>query len=328
MRIAFIILASFFFFHAFGQKQQMEFVEGDWQTLLDKAKKEKKPFFVDFYTEWCGWCKVMEKKTFNTEEVISYVEKNYLAYQIDAEKGEGIGLRQKYGINSFPTILIFDKDGNMVMRVLGYQDINSFLAILEENKGGKSKSSGAVEPAKGENKLDAYFNAKNDFYEKLDDLINSTKNEQIKSMEEKAYAYGKENNHFDYSELQYVADKDFEIPLKNRLEMYYHMGRGDKDRMAVAAKAAIYQGEFGLKESHLILLLLLKNNIADVEMLVAINQLTYKTKDYQLLDTKAAIQFFVGDEQDAQDTAKKALKIGQKEDLDVSSTEILLNAIQ
>lgn len=324
--VLFLCLA--FVVNAFAQNEHMNFVEGDWQTLLDKAKKEKKPFFVDFYTEWCGWCKVMEKKTFNNKDVISYVDKHYLAYQIDAEKGEGIALRRKYNINSYPTILIFDKDGKMIMRVLGYQDVQSFLDILEENKGKDAPESSVQAAVPTLSSKARYFEAKETYFKELEELISATKNDQIAGLEQKALQYGKENNHFDYSELQFAAEKDFNISLKNRLEMYYHLGREDNERMAAAAKAGLAQNEFEEQEAHYVLLLLLKNGIADLEMLQAINELSLKSKDYDLLDTKAAIQLFVGDKEDAYATAKKAKKIGEKADEDIKSTEVLIEMIE
>ena len=39
----------------------------EWYTFdkgVDQAKKENKLLVVDFYTDWCHWCKVMDKETF------------------------------------------------------------------------------------------------------------------------------------------------------------------------------------------------------------------------------------------------------------------------
>jgi len=39
-------------------------VSGEWMTFeeaIEKSKTEKRKIFIDVYTDWCGWCKVMDK---------------------------------------------------------------------------------------------------------------------------------------------------------------------------------------------------------------------------------------------------------------------------
>ncbi|MBS1565877.1 MAG: thioredoxin family protein, partial [Bacteroidetes bacterium] len=45
-----------------------------WMTLeevKEALKKEKRPVYIDLYTDWCGWCKVMDKKTYTNANVIA-----------------------------------------------------------------------------------------------------------------------------------------------------------------------------------------------------------------------------------------------------------------
>ena len=42
--------------------------EVKWMTFeqaVERSKTEKRKIFIDVYTDWCGWCKVMDKKTFS-----------------------------------------------------------------------------------------------------------------------------------------------------------------------------------------------------------------------------------------------------------------------
>ncbi len=110
------------------------FFKGDWKALLEKAKKDGKPFFVDFYTTWCGPCKTMSKTTFKDETVGTYANANFVAYKMDAEKGEGIQLSEKYEVQAYPTIMFFDKDGNKIGEIVGLQNAKLFLATLKEYK--------------------------------------------------------------------------------------------------------------------------------------------------------------------------------------------------
>lgn len=59
-----------------------------WMTVAEMQmayQKEPKPILVDLYTDWCGWCKVMDKQTYQNDAVVSYINKNYYAVKLNAE---------------------------------------------------------------------------------------------------------------------------------------------------------------------------------------------------------------------------------------------------
>ena len=59
--------------------------EINWMSLeeaMEAGKKQKKKVFIDVYTDWCKWCKVMDERTFNQPEVIEYMNKNFYACQV------------------------------------------------------------------------------------------------------------------------------------------------------------------------------------------------------------------------------------------------------
>ena len=110
------------------------FFKGDWKALLAKAKKTGKPFFVDFYTTWCAPCIKMSKTVFKDVAVGTYANANFVAYKIDAEKGEGVQLSEKYAVEGYPTIMFFDKDGKKIGQIVGSRDVEGFMAVLKEYK--------------------------------------------------------------------------------------------------------------------------------------------------------------------------------------------------
>jgi thioredoxin-related protein len=67
-------------------------VEGDgikWMTFEEAVELNKttpKKFVIDVFTDWCGWCKVMDRETFTKPEIIKYVNDNYYAVKLNAEQ--------------------------------------------------------------------------------------------------------------------------------------------------------------------------------------------------------------------------------------------------
>lgn len=121
-----LLLAS-----AFAQGGGVRFFQGTWDALLQEAQKQNRPVFVDFYAVWCGPCKMLERYTFSNPEVGAYADKNYIAYRIDAEKGEGPRLANQYRVRAYPTIVFIDPSGNELGRYIGYVDAPGFLTLLQ-----------------------------------------------------------------------------------------------------------------------------------------------------------------------------------------------------
>lgn len=59
-----------------------------WYSMTDgfaKAKKEKKMLVIDVYTDWCGWCKVMDKKTYEDPTIVKKMNEYYVAVKFNPE---------------------------------------------------------------------------------------------------------------------------------------------------------------------------------------------------------------------------------------------------
>ncbi|MCS6895549.1 MAG: thioredoxin family protein [Bacteroidia bacterium] len=124
----------------------IRFFEGSWDALLKEAQKQGKPIFVDFYAVWCGPCKMLERHTFSNPEVGAYTEKNYIPYRIDAERGEGPNLANKYRVRAYPTIVFLDPQGNEIGRHVGYVDALNFLGILQRYRDSYTKNKPSAQP--------------------------------------------------------------------------------------------------------------------------------------------------------------------------------------
>lgn len=65
----------------------------NWMTFEEAEKQYKtnpKPILVDIYTDWCGWCKKMDKVTYANPDVIKYINANYYPVKFDAESKDKV----------------------------------------------------------------------------------------------------------------------------------------------------------------------------------------------------------------------------------------------
>lgn len=110
---------------------QVNFQNLDWNAALKKAAKEKKYIMTDCYTDWCYWCKVMDKQTFTDTEVGKFANEHFVSIKIDMEKSFGLDLGKKYHVSGFPTYLFFTPKGELIYTVTGFQPPADFLTSLK-----------------------------------------------------------------------------------------------------------------------------------------------------------------------------------------------------
>ncbi len=134
----------------------------NWLTLKEAetlAAREKKPLLIDLYTDWCGWCKVMDKQTYSHEKVAEYINSHFIPVKLDAEtreailwKGKSYAYNASYKVNmyavyltqgqlSFPTTVIIPADGTAPQAIPGFlepKDIESLLKYFGEGHYGKT----------------------------------------------------------------------------------------------------------------------------------------------------------------------------------------------
>lgn len=112
---------------------EMTFFSGTWAETLQKAKTENKYVMLDCYTDWCGWCKVMDKETFTDASVINEFNSSFIGAKREMEKtDEGQLLGLKYHIRSYPAYLFFSPEGVLVYVHHGYVPAKDFVAVLQK----------------------------------------------------------------------------------------------------------------------------------------------------------------------------------------------------
>ena len=117
-------------------KKGISFIKsGSLQPLLDRAKAENKLVFLDFYTTWCLPCRVMDEEVFSLTETGTALNKNFISYKINAEKGNGPTLSTVFNVYAYPTLLFLDSDGNVLERKDGSLSNSQFLSLAESALG-------------------------------------------------------------------------------------------------------------------------------------------------------------------------------------------------
>jgi thioredoxin-related protein len=112
--------------------QGITFEKGSWAEVVSKAKAENKYIFVDAYAEWCGPCKWMAKNVFTDAKVAEHFNAKFVNYKFDMEKGEGPDFAKIYAVASYPTLLFFNPNGELVHKVLGAQPADQLLMQSEK----------------------------------------------------------------------------------------------------------------------------------------------------------------------------------------------------
>ncbi len=123
-----------------------------WEEAIEANKTHPKKLLVDVYTQWCGWCKKMDKTTFRNKKVVEYINSNFYAIKLDAEQRADIqykGQTLRYfpnagrrgihelayalldGNMSYPTYVFLDEEQSRITIAPGYQQAKDFLNVLK-----------------------------------------------------------------------------------------------------------------------------------------------------------------------------------------------------
>lgn len=136
--LLFIGLLLAFAANAQSQIQWMKFEEA-----VAANASQPKMIIVDVYTDWCGWCKKMDKETFTDPKVIEYINTNFYAVKMNAEDnvrtfdfmGKKYTEAQMAGamrVRSYPNFVVIESKLQSIAQLPGYRQPDQFLAGLDE----------------------------------------------------------------------------------------------------------------------------------------------------------------------------------------------------
>lgn len=104
----------------------------NYDDALAQAKKDKKLIMVDIYTDWCGWCKKLDKDVYSNKDVQAKLEKSFVVVKINPEKSQkNAKLSKEFGTTGFPHIVFLDASGKKISEIGGYQPADAFGQSLD-----------------------------------------------------------------------------------------------------------------------------------------------------------------------------------------------------
>jgi len=111
-----------------------------WDPGLREAGTAKKPVLVDVYTDWCGWCRRMDRDVYSRKDVREYLGDHFVTIRLDAEASDAARyegkdytsrtLASRFRVSGYPTTIFLKSDGEHLANVPGYVDGDRFLLLL------------------------------------------------------------------------------------------------------------------------------------------------------------------------------------------------------
>ncbi|MEM9326320.1 MAG: thioredoxin family protein [Bacteroidota bacterium] len=125
-----------------------------FEQLEDSLAQQAKPVFIDFYTDWCTYCRKMDKVVFTKPQVVKTLNTDYYAVRFDAETEQEVTFGGRQFVNDQirvsrqpvhqiaqllalrdggftpPTMVVLDKEFNVAARYFEYMDSKKLLRAL------------------------------------------------------------------------------------------------------------------------------------------------------------------------------------------------------
>lgn len=143
IKMKYLLLLVFSFFLSLSLKAQDEIQWMKFEEAIAANTKQPKMILVDVYTDWCGWCKKMDKETFTDPKVVAHLKQNFYAVKLNAEntqrKFEFMGktyteaeMAAAMRVRSYPNFVVIEPGLQNIAQLPGYRPADAFLAGLNE----------------------------------------------------------------------------------------------------------------------------------------------------------------------------------------------------
>ncbi|HEY8400684.1 MAG TPA: thioredoxin fold domain-containing protein [Cytophagaceae bacterium] len=112
-----------------------------YDEAIKLSEKEPRKIFIDVYTDWCGWCKRMDRTTLKDDNVGKYINQYYYPVKVNAESQKKVTYKGKqmteqelalnvFGATGYPTTVYLENDQTMLQAIPGYLEAEMLNKVL------------------------------------------------------------------------------------------------------------------------------------------------------------------------------------------------------
>lgn len=111
-----------------------------WNAGLAAAASSGRPVVVDVYTDWCRWCRQMDREVYGRADIARYLDEKFVTIRLNAESAEPVAYRGRnltarslalsFDVSGYPTTIFLTSDGDHLVNVPGYVEPGRFLLLL------------------------------------------------------------------------------------------------------------------------------------------------------------------------------------------------------
>lgn len=149
MKRYFLIAVVLLAVSTLASAQEVEWLS--FEEAVERAEKKPKKLLIDIYTDWCGWCKRMDKDAYANPKIAKYINENFYAVKFNAEQKESIEFdghtfkfvaQGRRGVHelaaaltnnklSYPTTVFMTEELQIIQPIPGYMNAQSLDPILK-----------------------------------------------------------------------------------------------------------------------------------------------------------------------------------------------------
>lgn len=109
---------------ATGGIQWYSYAEG-----MSVGQSQNKKIFLNFWAEWCRYCKSMEANTFTDSSVVAYINRNFIPIKVNSDKEPKTA--NQYKVRGLPNTFFLSETGEKIANRPGYIPPAEMLSLLK-----------------------------------------------------------------------------------------------------------------------------------------------------------------------------------------------------